>query len=93
MKKEDEIYAEYNKYSTSKPLFFGKDDHWKSYYEGYEMGYQDAAKESLESFTKEVDMDPENFPTEVDEQFDVMKKALKKYYQDKTNIDLHTSKD
>lgn len=87
MKEENEIYNEYIKCSVSKPMFFGKDDHWKAYQEGYETGYQDAIEESLKSFIKEFDMDLKNFPTEVDDQFNVMRKALKKYYQDKTNAD------
>lgn len=83
MKKENEIYEQYIKYNFNRPWFFGKEEHWKTYYEGYEMGYQDAAEESLNSLIKTVGMDLNKFPTDVDEQFDVMKKALQKYYEEK----------
>lgn len=81
MKNEKEIYEEYVKYCHSKPLFFGKEEHWKNYCEGYEMGYRAAAEESLNSMNKELGIDLKNFPTNVDEQFKVMKEALQKYYE------------
>lgn len=82
MKEENEVYKEYIKYNPNKPLLFGKEEHWKTYYEGYEMGYRDAAEESLNSLVKTVGMNLKKFPTNVDEQFDVMKKALQKYYEE-----------
>ncbi len=45
MKEENEIYKDYIKYNFNRPWFFGKEEHWKTYYEGYEMGYQDALRE------------------------------------------------
>src|SRR5436853_162364 len=81
--KENEIYKQYIKYSVSKPLLFGKEQHWKAYFEGYEMGYRDAAEDSLKSLITSVGMDLQKFPTNVDEQFEVMKKALQKYYEEK----------
>lgn len=81
MKKENEIHEQYIKYSVNKPLFFGKEEHWKAYYEGYEVGYRDAAEESLDSLIKKLGIDLQKFPTQVDEQFNVMKKALQKYYE------------
>jgi hypothetical protein len=83
MKSENEIRKDYTKYNHNRPWLFGKEEHWKTYFEGYEMGYQDAAEESLNSLIKEVGMDLHNFPTNVDEQFKVMKSALQNYYADK----------
>ena len=85
MKEEKDIYEQYLKYSTNKPFLFGKEEHWKVYYEGYEMGYRDVAEESLNSLIKTLGIEVNKFPTNVDEQFDVMKKALQKYYKDKTD--------
>ena len=83
MKEEKKIYEEYIKYNFNRPWFFGKEEHWKNYYEGYEMGYRDASEDSLNSMIKEFGMDLNNFPTNVDEQFKVMKEALQKYYNNK----------
>lgn len=90
MKKETEIYAEYIKYNPNKPMLIGKENHWKTYYEGYEMGYQDAIEERDQSWHKELGIDLEKFPLEVNEQFSVMRKALQEYYQIKSS-DPHSS--
>ncbi len=83
MKDENEIHKDYIKHNFNRPWFFGKEEHWRTYFEGYEMGYREAAEESLNSLTKELGMDLHNFPTKVDEQFTVMKKALQQYYESK----------
>lgn len=91
MKKELEIHNEYIEYSVTKPWFFGKGQHWETYYEGYEMGYHDAVEEVHNSWTKELGLDFDNFPVDTDKQFDVMKEALRKYYQSKaSNINMET---
>lgn len=82
MKTEDEIYQEYKRFYLG-PWLFGRNAHWKGYFEGYEMGYQDAIEECQKSLIKDLGIDLENFPTEVDEQFEVIKKALTEYYENK----------
>ena len=84
-KTEKEIYNEYLKYNHRRPLIFGKEEHWRTHYEGYEMGHEDGINETNNSWYKELGMDLEKFPINVDEQFDVMKKALQEYYTKKEN--------
>lgn len=82
-KTEKEIYNEYLKYDFRRPFLFGKESHWRAHYEGYEVGYEDGVEETQESWYKELGMDLEKFPVNVDEQFNVMKKALREYYESK----------
>jgi len=81
MKKENDIYNEYIKYNPNKPMFIGKEYHWKTFYEGYEAGHQDAIEERDEAWSKELGLDVENFPLLIDEAYDVIKQALKDFYQ------------
>lgn len=83
MKNKQKIHKDYLQYCTSRPTLFGKDQHWNAYFEGYEMGYQDASEESLNSFIKEMGMDLKDFPTDIDKQFEVMRDALLSYYANK----------
>ena len=82
-KTEKEIYNEYLKYNHRRPFLFGKESHWRTHYEGYEVGYEDGVEETQESWYKELGMDLEKFPVNVEEQFNVMKKALQEYYESK----------
>ncbi len=81
--KEEDIYKEYVKYNFNRPWFFGKEEHWKTYYEGYEMGWQKAQDESVSYFREKLGLNLYNFPAELEEQYEIMKKALQKYYEEK----------
>lgn len=83
MKEEQEIYQDYLKYNPKKPWLFGTQEHWENFFDGYEVGYQDAVAESQASLEKELGMDFENFPLDVDKHFAVMRKALQEYYKRK----------
>lgn len=85
-KTEKEIYNEYLKYNYRRPFLFGKESHWRTPYEGYEVGYEDGVEETQESWYRELGMDLEKFPVDIEEQFSVMKEALQKYYESKKII-------
>jgi len=85
-KTEKEIYKEYLEFNHKRPLIFGKEQHWRAHYEGYEMGHHDGVTETNNSWYKELGMDTKNFPTNTDEQFAVMKKALREYYEKQKDI-------
>jgi len=79
-KTETDIYKEYLEYNHKRPFLFGKEQHWRTHYEGYEVGHQDVVTETNDSWYKELGIDLKNFPINVDEQFSIMKKALQEYY-------------
>lgn len=83
MKSEQELFQEYLKFNPRRPLFFGKQEHWENFLDGYECGYEDAVEECHENWGKELGMDVENFPVDIDEQFEVVREALQQYYKSK----------
>jgi len=86
-KTEKDIYKEYLKYNHRRPTFLGKENHWRTHYEGYEVGHEDGVAETTDSWHKELGMNLDKFPINVDQQFKVMKKALQEYYKKQNNND------